>query len=177
MEPAEKGDIMPVFPQPQGHHLAQVNIALAMDDMDSPLLKDFVGALDGVNRLADRAPGFVWRLQTEDGDATGIDVGDDPRLLVNLSVWETPAALSHFVWQTVHKRVFAKRAKWFVAPKQVNVAMWWVPAGHLPTVAEAMERLQTLRRDGPSETAFGWESLPETLRPPAPEAPAAAGNG
>lgn len=146
--------------QPHNTHLAQLNIATAVDDMESARLADFVAALDGVNAVAERSPGFVWRLQDESGNATGIQATEDPRLIVNLSVWETPEHLEQFVWNTIHKRIYAKRAKWFEAAGQANFVMWWVPAGHVPSVEEAFERLEDLRESGASERAFGWEALP-----------------
>ena len=147
--------------QPDGTQLAQLNVATALEDLESDRLRDFVGALDGVNRRAERSEGFVWRLQDPDGnDATSILVTDDPRLIVNLSVWETPEDLEQFVWNTVHKRVHAKKAKWFSVPSAPHFVMWWVPSGHTPSVEEAMRRLDDLRANGPTERAFGWESLP-----------------
>lgn len=146
--------------QPEGTHLAQLNVATALDDLDSERLADFVAALDGVNALAERSPGFVWRLKDDSGNATGIQATDNPRLIVNLSVWETAEQLEHFVWNTVHKRVYAKRAKWFEGPRQAHLVMWWVPAAHVPSVEEAFARLEHLREHGSSDRAFGWEALP-----------------
>lgn len=147
--------------QPAGHHLAQLNVAQATDDLDSPRLADFVGAIDRVNAVAERSPGFVWRLKSDQSDnALDVAVGDDPRLIVNMSVWETAEHLEQFVWNTIHKRVYAKKDKWFAEPEQAYFVMWWVAAGHEPTVEEALERLDHLRTNGPSERAFGWESLP-----------------
>ncbi len=150
--------------QPSGTHLAQLNVATALDDLDSPRLASFMGALDRVNAAAERSPGFVWRLKDESGTAASIQTTGDPRFIVNLSVWETPADLEHFVWNTIHKRVYAKKANWFEAAKSVYLVMWWVPAGHRPTVAEALARLDDLNVNGPSERAFGWESLPGVER-------------
>ena len=146
--------------QPANTHLAQLNLATAVDDLESDRLADFVAALDRVNAVAERSPGFVWRLKDEDGNATSIKATDDPRVIVNMSVWETPQQLEQFVWNTVHKRVYAKRAKWFSTPERANFVMWWVPAWHLPTVDEALERLTDLQENGASGRAFGWESLP-----------------
>lgn len=148
--------------QPHGTHLAQLNVATALDDLDSPRLASFVGALDRINRLAEQSPGFVWRLKDESGNAVDIQTSADPRLIVNLSVWETPADLEHFVWNSIHKRVYEKKAKWFEPPKGAYFAMWWVPAGHRPTAKEALARLADLEANGPGEHAFGWESLPGT---------------
>jgi hypothetical protein len=141
-------------------HVAQMNVGTALYDLDDPRIADFVNNLDRVNALSEASPGFVWRLQTEGGNATDIKVADDPRFIVNLSVWETAEALEKFVWNTVHKRIYAKRAKWFAPPREAHLVLWWVPAGHRPTVEEALARLDDLRAHGPSERAFGWESLP-----------------
>lgn len=146
--------------QPQGHHLAQLNVAQALDDLDSARLADFVAALDKVNAVAERSPGFVWRLKSDEGDnALDIAVSDDPRLIVNMSVWQTPEHLEQFVWNTIHKQVYNRKAKWFAAPERAHFVMWWVAEGHEPTVDEALARLDLLRSSGPSEDAFGWESL------------------
>lgn len=146
--------------QPQGTHLAQINVARALDDLESPRLAGFTASLDRVNALAERSPGFVWRLKSESGNATDIKVSDDARFIVNMSVWETAAHLEQFVWNTVHARVYEKKATWFEAAKTPHLAMWFVPAGHQPSTEEAMERLAHLTAHGPSAHAFGWESLP-----------------
>ena len=134
-------------------HLAQVNIALPSEPLDSPLLAEFVAALEPVNALADRSPGFVWRLQTEDGDATGIRAFGDDRLIVNMSVWESLEALRAFVYSGEHLAVMRRRREWF-ARMDAFLALWWVPLGHIPTVAEAEERLDHLRAHGPTSAAF-----------------------
>jgi Domain of unknown function (DUF3291) len=145
--------------QPVEHHLAQLNVARARDDLESPLLSDFMAALDKVNALAERSPGFVWRLKDEDGNATGIKVGDDARFIVNMSVWETPAHLEQFVWTTIHKRVYDKKSKWFEPMKTPHFVMWWVPVGHRPTASEAIDKLAHLTAHGDSDLAFGWSHL------------------
>jgi len=146
--------------QPENTHLAEVNVATAVDDLESDRLADFVAALDRVNDVAERSPGFVWRLKDDSGTSIDIQASDNPRYIVNLSVWESPEHLEQFVWNTIHKRVYQKRSKWFEAPKTAHFVMWWVPIGHEPTVEEALDRLQDLNANGPSERAFGWESLP-----------------
>ena len=146
--------------QPDGHHLAQLNVAQALDDLDSARLVDFVAALDKVNAVAERSPGFVWRLKSGDGNnALDIAVSDDPRLIVNMSVWRSPEHLEQFVWNTIHKHVYNKKAKWFAEPEVAHFVMWWVAEGREPTVEEALARLDHLRANGPSDDAFGWESL------------------
>lgn len=146
--------------QPAGTHLAQLNVARALDDLDSPRLASFMGALDRVNALAERSAGFVWRLKSDGGNATDIKVSDDARFIVNMSVWETAEHLEQFVWNTVHARVYEKKANWFEAMATPHLVMWFVPAGHRPTVEEAMARLAHLTAHGASAHAFGWESLP-----------------
>jgi hypothetical protein len=146
--------------QPPQSHLAQLNVARALDDMDSPRLADFMSALDRVNAVAERSPGFVWRLKDEAGNATDIKVTPDPRLIVNMSVWESAEQLEQFVWRTVHKRVYEKKSKWFDPPQEAHFVMWWIPIDHRPTTEEALARLAHLNRHGPTPDAFGWESLP-----------------
>ncbi len=137
-----------------GHHLAQVNIALPREPLDSALLADFVAALDPVNAVADASPGFVWRLQTEEGDATAVKAFGDDRLVVNMSVWESVEALRAFTYGDEHVTVLRRRREWFERLGAPETVLWWIPAGHIPTVAEAEERLETLRRDGPAPRAF-----------------------
>lgn len=146
--------------QPDGHYLAELNIGLAVDDLDTPTMAGFMKALDKVNRIADRSPGFVWRLQDEAGNATGVKYSENPREIVNLSVWQTSADLEHYVWNTVHRQFMKRRAEWFVPLDQPYFVLWWVPAGVSPTLAEALDRLARLRSDGPSSHAFGWSNLP-----------------
>ena len=141
--------------------LAQVNIALPREPLDSPALAEFVAALDPVNALAYTSPGFVWRLQTEDGDATGIRAFGDDRLIVNQSVWESLEALRGFVYSSGHREVLRRRREWFDRMVDAFLALWWVPAGTLPTVADAEARLAHLREHGPTPHAFTFrESFP-----------------
>jgi hypothetical protein len=144
---------------PQPFHLAQVNIALPRAPVDAPLMADFMAALEPINAIADRSPGFVWRLQTEAGNATALRIFDD-RLMVNLSTWETIDALADFVYRSAHLEVMRKRRAWFY-PMEIYLALWWVPAGHRPSIAEAEARLRHLEAHGPSPDAF-------TLRTPFP---------
>ena len=141
---------------PAEFHLAQVNIALPREPLDSALLADFVAALDPINALADGSPGFVWRLQTEDGNATAVRIFDD-RLMVNMSVWESVEVLADYVYRSAHTEVMRNRRTWFHHLGEVYAALWWVPAGHRPTVAEAEERLTHLRVHGPTPDAFTFQ--------------------
>jgi hypothetical protein len=136
------------------HHLAQLNIARMLAPLDAEQMAGFVGALDPINALADAAPGFVWRLQTEDGDATAIRPYGDDMMIVNLTVWESIEALADFAYRSDHRAVMVQRRKWFERMAQAFLVLWWVPAGHRPPVAEAKERLELLRREGPSPEAF-----------------------
>jgi Domain of unknown function (DUF3291) len=138
------------------HHLAQVNVALPREPLESPLLAEFVAALEPLNAIADRSLGFVWRLQTEEGDATSIRVFEDERIIVNLSVWESLEALRAFVYGRPHREYMARRREWFEQMADAYLALWWVPAGHIPSVEEAKDRLRTLRRDGPGPEAFSF---------------------
>lgn len=136
--------------------IAQLNIARLSAPIDSPQLADFVANLDRVNALADAAPGFVWRLQTEDGDATAIrHFGDD--YIVNMSVWRDVQALHDYVYRSAHTQVMRRRKEWFERMREAYMVMWWVPAGHRPSLEEADDRLRRLREHGPTEYAFTFK--------------------
>jgi hypothetical protein len=143
-------------------HLAQINVARLLAPLDSPRIGEFVANLEPVNALADASPGFVWRLQAEGGDATSIRVFDDDMIIVNLSVWESLETLRTFVYASAHKVVLGRRTEWFEPAGEAHLAAWWVPWGTTPTVQEAIDRLLTLRTDGPTARAF-------TLKAPFPE--------
>lgn len=132
-----------------------MNIALAREPLDSPLLSEFMAALDPVNARADRALGFVWRMQTADGDATAVGgFGDDPHLIINLTVWASLETMRDFVYRDpVHVAILRQRRTWFQR-LELHTVLWWVPAGHRPTVAEAEDRLEHLREHGPTPRAF-----------------------
>jgi heme-degrading monooxygenase HmoA len=135
-------------------HLAQVNIAIPREPLDSALLADFVAALEPINASADAAEGFVWRMQDEGGDATGIRGFGDDRLIINVTVWESLDALRDFVYQDpAHRAALRRRREWFERIK-LAVVLWWIPEGHIPTVAEAEERMAHLEAHGPTEHAF-----------------------
>lgn len=149
------------------YQLAQVNIALLREPIDSALLADFVSELEPVNALADSSPGFLWRLQTDEGDATSIRAFGDDRLIVNMSVWESVEALAEFVYRDPrHRSVLKQRNKWFHKIAESHVVLWWVPAGHVPTVAEAEERMTFLRTHGPTPIAFTFK---DRFHPPVSE--------
>lgn len=142
-----------------GYELAQVNISRMKAPLDDPSFRDFVAGLEPVNALADDAPGFVWRLQTEDGDATSVrafewDVRGTSGVLVNMSVWESPEALAAFVFSGDHLAIMKRRREWFHKVQDVMTALWWVPAGYRPTTADAEEKIKHLRVYGPTPEAF-----------------------
>jgi hypothetical protein len=140
------------------YHLAELNIAQARGDMADPIMAGFVAQLDVINALADSAPGFVWRLQTESGNATSIRVFDEEQMLINLSVWESVEALSEFAYRTAHTQVMSHRKEWFDRMDVPYLALWWVPAGHIPTVQEAKGRLEHLQLRGPTAYAFTFKN-------------------
>jgi hypothetical protein len=139
--------------------LAQLNIALPLEPLDSDRLAGFVAGLEPVNALAEASAGFVWRLQTEDGDATAVRGFGDDRLIVNLSVWESLTALASFVYGGEHVGVMRRRREWFVPMREAFTVLWWVQAGHRPGVAEAEARLALLQRHGPTAEAFSFRSV------------------
>ena len=136
------------------HQLAQVNIGRTLGPMDSEAMAGFAAALDPINAIADAAPGFVWRLQDDEGNATSIHVFEDEMMLINMSVWASLDALADFVMHTEHRDYLRRRREWFERIEQPIVALWWVPAGHDPTTGEAKERLDHLAAHGPSPHAF-----------------------
>ncbi|MFC3531416.1 DUF3291 domain-containing protein [Vogesella facilis] len=148
------------------YQLAQLNIATLLAPLESPQLADFVNNLQHINSLGERSPGFVWRLQDDAGDATALrPFGDE--VIVNMSVWRSIEALGDFVYRSEHVDFFRRRREWFGRMAEAATVLWWVPAGHLPTLQEAADKLALLRRHGPSAAAFSY------ARPfPAPDAAA-----
>ncbi|MBN9748080.1 DUF3291 domain-containing protein [Amycolatopsis sp. A1MSW2902] len=146
------------------HHLAQLNVGILRHPLEDPRMHGFTSMLDTLNEVADNAPGFVWRLVEDGGnDATSLrtSLGDD--VLVNMSVWESRDALWDYVYRSGHLDMLRRRSEWFELPKAPFQVLWWVPAGQVPTVEEAVERLELLREKGPSPSAFGFRDsyLPE----------------
>ena len=148
-------------------HLAQVNVARLSAPLDSPQLADFVANLGPINAVADVSEGFVWRLQTEAGDATALRFMDDDWLIVNMSVWKSLEALRSYVYRSRHADVLRRRQEWFDRMVEAHVALWWIEAGTLPTLDDAHERLTMLRAHGPTPDAFTLKE-PYPLRRPAP---------
>jgi hypothetical protein len=136
------------------HHIAQINVARAIAPLDDPQLAGFVSQLAEINALADRSPGFVWRLQTPAGDATSVRAYDDPQIIVNLSVWESVETLHAYVYRSAHAGVLRDRKRWFGKWSGPYYAIWQVEPGQRPTVEEGKARLEYLAAHGPSEHAF-----------------------
>ena len=138
------------------YHLAQINIAYSRGARDEAIMQGFIDRLDEINAIADSSPGFVWRLQTEEGDATAIQAFDDPLMLVNVSVWKDIESLKNFVYKSAHVELIQDREAWFKKIPESHQALWWLPEGQIPTVEEAREKLEYLQANGPSETAFSF---------------------
>jgi hypothetical protein len=149
------------------YQLAQANVAYAIAPADDPRLADYMVRLDEINQLADRSPGFVWRYFTDSRDPSQREFSD-PLVLFNMSVWESIEALHAYTYRTAHAEVYAARKRWFVDHKSVvgghALAMWWIPRGERPTVADAKERLAAITAHGPSERAFTFK---QRFPPPA----------
>lgn len=141
------------------YHIAQVNIGRVRAPLDDPRMAGFVNRLEEINALADHSPGFVWRLQTQEGNATYFRPYDDDRILVNMSVWESIEALKHYVYRTAHAELLRQRQDWFETFASSYMALWWVPVGHLPGIDEAKKRLAHLDRHGPTQFAFGFKTV------------------
>jgi Domain of unknown function (DUF3291) len=151
-------------------HLAQLNVGRMVAATSAPEVAEFMAALDPINALAEASPGFIWRLQTDAGNATDIHAFDDPLLLLNMSVWDSIEALRAFTYSSAHTDVLRRRREWFERLEEAHLVLWWVLAGHLPTVDEAIDRLDRLRRDGPTAVAFTFRVPfePDDSEPGAP---------
>lgn len=140
-----------------GYEVAQLNLARAVAPLDDPVMAGFVARLDEINALAERSAGFVWRLQGESGSATDLPVTDDPLVIANLTVWETIEHLHAFTYRSDHREVFARRFDWFERWDGPSTVLWWQPAGAIPTLPAALERLQLLADRGPTPDAFTFK--------------------
>ncbi|MGI9416832.1 MAG: DUF3291 domain-containing protein [Geminicoccaceae bacterium] len=153
------------MPEQPAFHLAQVNIARARFPIDDPGMADFMNQLDEINALADAAPGFVWRLQDDSGNATNFQPYDDPRIMINMSLWKSVDALFDFVYKTAHSEVMRRRHDWFEKPNTDHMCLWWTPADEHPTTLDGTSRLLHLSQFGPTGSAFTFKE-----RFPAPAA-------
>ncbi|MEF3047490.1 DUF3291 domain-containing protein [Pseudotabrizicola sp. L79] len=148
----------------KGLHLAELNVGRLLAPTDDPRVAEFMGALDRVNSMGRRMPGFVWMMEGSGEPGTGnteTKIGGDPQYVSNLTVWENVESLEHFVWNTVHRTFYERRAEWFEVLGTMHFVMWWVPAGHRPTLQEGLDRLAHLTAQGDSDQAFGWSYLKE----------------
>ncbi|MGL4611320.1 MAG: DUF3291 domain-containing protein [Trueperaceae bacterium] len=139
------------------YHIAQLNIGRMLYPLSDERMQGFTSQLEPINKLADGTPGFVWRLQDETGDATALRPFPDDMMIVNFSVWESIDALFQYTYYSDHAKVFRERKQWFEGMKEHFLVMWWIPEGHHPTLTEAKERLEVLRRDGPTPYAFNFK--------------------
>ncbi|WP_299404114.1 DUF3291 domain-containing protein [uncultured Roseobacter sp.] len=149
------------------YHLAELNVGRLVAPVDDPRVADFMANLDRINGLGKRMPGFVWMMEGSGAPGTGNTdnaIGGDPLFVPNLSVWESAEQLETFVWGTIHKQFYARRAEWFEVLGEMHFVMWWVPEGHQPTLEEALDRLQHLKINGDSDHAFGWAHLKEATQ-------------
>lgn len=145
-------------------HLAELNIGRLLAPTDDPRVSAFMQALDAVNGIGKRSPGFVWMMEGSGEPGTGntdVKIGGDPQLVSNLTVWEDVGSLEHFVWNTVHRAFYQRREEWFEVLGRQHFAMWWVPSGHRPGLDEALARLAHKEEHGDSDHAFGWSYLKE----------------
>jgi Domain of unknown function (DUF3291) len=142
-------------------HLAQLNIGRILHPLDHPQIREFMDGLDHINALAEQSPGFIWRLQSDSGNATNVQHpwAQDPFMLVNMSVWRSPEDLKQFVYRSGHLDYYLKRTDWFERPTEPHYVLWWVPAGHIPSLDEARERLEHYRVHGASRHAFWFGKL------------------
>ncbi len=138
------------------YHIAQLDIAKCRADMDDAMMAEFADNLDRINTLAEQSEGFQWRLKDDSGNATGIDAFMDPRVLINLSVWDSLESLQAFVYKTEHTEFLKRRQEWFLKLEKTHMVLWWVPLGHTPSVTEALQRLTRLRRDNETPYAFSF---------------------
>ena len=141
------------------YQIAQVNIGRIRAELDDPIMAGFVNRLAEINALADSSPGLVWRLQTDEGNATYLRPYADERSILNMSVWETVEALRHYVFKTAHVEMLRKRQAWFEKFAGAYSALWWVPAGHIPGIDEAKRRIEHLESHGPTQFAFTFNQV------------------
>ena len=148
--------------RPDGYHLAELNVGRLLAPVDDPRVAEFMNALDRINGLGKRMPGFVWMMEGSGEPGTGnteAKIDGDAQYVSNLTVWETVETLEAFVWNTVHRQFYERRAEWFEVLGKMHFVMWWVPKGQNPTLAEALQRLEHLKSNGDTDHAFGWKYL------------------
>ena len=148
--------------QPSGHYLAELNIGRLRSPTNDPRVAEFMNAMDRVNGMGKRMPGFVWMMEGSGAPGTGntdAKIEGDPQFVSNLTVWENVATLENFVWNTVHRAFYERRQEWFEVLGKMHFVMWWMPVGHKPTLDEALAKLALKQKNGDSDEAFGWSHL------------------
>jgi hypothetical protein len=148
--------------QRPGHHLAELNVGRLVAPTDDPRVAEFMNALDRINGLGKRMPGFVWMMEGSGEPGMGnteTKIDGDPLYVSNLTVWESIETLENFVFNTMHRQFYARRQEWFEVLGEMHFVMWWVPEGHRPSLEEALDRLEHLKRNGDSDHAFGWKYM------------------
>jgi hypothetical protein len=143
----------------RSYHIAQVNIGRVKAPLEDPRMAGFVARLAEINALAERSAGFIWRLQTPEGDATYLRPYDDDRILINMSVWGSVESVRTYVYQTAHAELLRQRQQWFEPFTGASLAMWWVPVGHIPGMGEARKRLEHIEKFGPTQFAFTFRMV------------------
>ncbi len=141
------------------YHIAQINIGRILAPIGDPIMAEFVAQLPPINALADRSPGFVWRLQTEEGDATSVKIYDDDFVIINMSVWESVDTLREYVYKSAHSGVLRDRKRWFEKFDGPYYALWWIHLGDVPSLEDGKERLEYLREHGDSPYAFSFKNV------------------
>lgn len=139
------------------YHIAEINVARMVAPMDSAVMHDFASNLDRINALAESAPGFVWRLVGDGNDATSLRPFEDDRIIVNMSVWDSIDALFQYAYYSNHTDFFRRRTEWFSKMETPSLVMWWIEVGHIPTVAEAQDKLLLIEKNGPTPLAFNFK--------------------
>lgn len=142
--------------------LAELNVGYALYPLDDPRMAGFMENLDKLNAIAERSKGYVWRLKSDSGNATDLDVPGDDQMIANMSVWDDVASLGDYVFNTVHARFYEKRPEWFETMGKMHFVMWWIEDDHIPTLGEAMARLAHLQEHGNSDHAFGWDAVDQS---------------
>ena len=140
----------------QNFHLAQLNIAAAKADSESDIMRGFFDRIDEIHDLAENAPGFIWRYDDDEGVDIAERVFGDPLLLINLTLWQDIASLREFVYKSIHKELIQGRKDWFHKMPEMHQVMWWVPAGQIPKIQQAKDKLDLIRKQGPSAAAFSF---------------------
>ena len=145
--------------------LAELNVGYALYPLDDPRMAGFMDNLDKINALAERSHGSVWRMKSDSGNATDLDVPGDEQMIANMSVWEDVTSLGNYVFNTIHAKFYEKRPAWFENMTRHHFVMWWVEDDHIPTLDEAVEHIAHLQEQGSSNHAFGWDAVDQSAWP------------